>query len=42
MTETVPNFNLFSDFISDIVSSLKLYFRRDTREKVLVAYFCDM
>ena len=35
MTETVPKIQFISDFISDIVSSLKLYFRRDTTEEKL-------
>ena len=47
MTETVPKIQFISDFISDIVSSLKLYFRRDTTEEKLShilwhVNFCDL
>ena len=39
MTETVPKIQFISDFISDIISSLKLYFRRDTDGGKIVTYF---
>jgi len=39
MTETVPKIQFISDFISDIISSLKLYCRRDTDGGKIVTYF---